>query len=88
MIKIEKRKAKLFLCLIKYHAMKTYEAVEVQLHAFLNDARWTASRPGIFTPGEREPDAHWIGGPTGGLDAVAKRREMPASPGNRTPSSS
>jgi len=36
----------------------------------------SASHPGHFTPGERAPSTHWIGGQVGsraGLDAVDKR---------------
>jgi hypothetical protein len=35
--------------------------------------RWAASRPARFTPVERAPDTHWIGGwvgPRAGLYAV------------------
>jgi hypothetical protein len=38
---------------------------------------WTVSRPGRFTPGERTPDTHWIGGwvnRSSGLDDVEKRK--------------
>jgi hypothetical protein len=38
---------------------------------------WSASRPGRFTPGERAPGTHWIGGwvnPIAGLDDVEKRK--------------
>jgi hypothetical protein len=46
--------------------MKTYWGVEVKLHAFLTSAldgdEWSASRPGRFTPRERVPSTHWIGG--------------------------
>jgi hypothetical protein len=38
----------------------------VQTHVFLNSAlvggEWSASSPGRFTPGERAPSIHWIGG--------------------------
>jgi hypothetical protein len=71
--------------------MKTYGGVEIQLHAFLTLAlyggKWSASRPGRFTPGERVPGTHWIGGgvgPRAGLDAVA-RRKLPATARIRTP---
>jgi hypothetical protein len=44
---------------------------------FLNSAQyggeWLASRPGRFTPGDRDPGTHWIGGwvgPRGDLGAV------------------
>jgi hypothetical protein len=36
--------------------------------------------PGRFTPRERAPGTHWIGGwvdPRGGLDAVEKRKFLP-----------
>jgi hypothetical protein len=52
-------KVKLSLCLTKYHAMKTYWGVEVQLHAFLTSAQagdeWSASRPSSFTSGVKSP---------------------------------
>jgi hypothetical protein len=37
----------------------------------------SASRPGRFTPGERDPSTYWIGGWVGyraGLDVVEKRK--------------
>jgi len=53
--------------------------VEVELHAFLtlvlDGGKWSASCPGHFTPEERAPGTHWIGGwvgPTANLDTVAK----------------
>jgi len=49
----------------KHHAMKTYEGVEVQLHAFLtlvlDEGKWSASHPGHFTPGESASGIHGIG---------------------------
>jgi hypothetical protein len=63
--------------------MKTYGRVEVQLHVFsasaLGGGELSASRPGRFTPGERAPNIHWIGGWMGpgiGLDAVMKRKNL------------
>jgi hypothetical protein len=45
--------------LIKHHAMKTYERMEVQLHAFLISAedgsKWSASRLGRFLTAEKDP---------------------------------
>jgi hypothetical protein len=41
----------------------------------LDGGEWPASRPGHFTPRERTPGTHWIGGwvgPRAGLDAVVK----------------
>jgi len=38
---------------------------------------WSASLPGLFTPGERAPCIHLIGGRVGpkvGLDSAAKRK--------------
>jgi hypothetical protein len=50
--------------------MKTYTAVDVSTHFFLTSAivggEWSASNPGRFTPGERAPGTHWIGGWLGG----------------------
>jgi hypothetical protein len=50
------------------------------IHIFLNSAlaggEWSVSRPCRFTPGERAPSTHWIGGwvdPRAGLDHLQKR---------------
>jgi hypothetical protein len=43
----------------------------------LVEAEWSVSRPGRFTPGEREPGTHWIGGwvgPRAGLEDVEKTK--------------
>jgi hypothetical protein len=55
--------------------------MDVYLHAFLTFAlgggEWSASRPGRFTPMEKSPGTHWIGGwvgPRTVLDAVVKRK--------------
>jgi hypothetical protein len=44
---------------VKRHAMKTYEGVEILLHAFLFSAiggdAWSASRPGRFNPKKEPP---------------------------------
>jgi hypothetical protein len=48
----------------------------------------SVSRPGRFTPRERAPGTHWIGGwvnPSATLDTVAKRKKAPAPTRNRTP---
>jgi hypothetical protein len=61
--------------------MKTYGGVDVQTHAFLFSAlaggEWPASRPGRFTPGERDSRTYWIGGwvePRASLDDMEKRK--------------
>jgi hypothetical protein len=43
----------------------------------LDGSELSASRPGRFTPGERAPSPHWIGGwvgPRASLDDVEKRK--------------
>jgi hypothetical protein len=50
------------------------------LTSALDGGEWSASRPGRFTPKERAPGTHWIGGFVGTrtvLDAVVKR-EIPS----------
>jgi hypothetical protein len=61
--------------------MKAYGGVAVQIHISLILAlaggEWSASRPGRFTPGERAPGIHWIGGWVGHravLDDLEKRK--------------
>jgi hypothetical protein len=51
------------------------------MHIFLTSAldggEWSTSRPCRFTPGERAPGTHWIGGwvdPRAGLDDLEKRK--------------
>jgi hypothetical protein len=47
------------------------------LTSALDGGEWTASRPGRFTPRERVPSIHWIGGwvgPRAVLDTVMKRK--------------
>jgi hypothetical protein len=59
--------------------MKTYGGVDVYTHVFLTLAlvgvEWSVSRLDRFTPGERAPCTHWIGGwvgPRAGLDDMEK----------------
>jgi hypothetical protein len=50
----------------------------------LDGGEWLASCPGSFTPKERTPGTHWIGGwvgPRDVLDAVVKRKIPPSPPG-------
>jgi hypothetical protein len=55
--------------LSKHSAIKMYGGVEVQLHVFLtlvlDEDEWSASHPSHFTPGERMPGSHVIGGLVG-----------------------
>jgi hypothetical protein len=66
--------------------MKVYGGVDVLIHIFLTSAlvggEWSASRPCRFTPGERAPGTHWIGGwvgPRTYLDDVEKRKFLTLS---------
>jgi hypothetical protein len=61
--------------------MKAYGGVDVYIHIFLTSAlaegEWSVSLSDRFTPGERAPRTHWIGGwvdPRAGLDDVEKRK--------------
>jgi hypothetical protein len=61
--------------------MKTYGGEDVHIHIFLTLAlaggECSASCPGRFTPEERTPGIHWIGGwvgPRTGLDDVENRK--------------
>jgi hypothetical protein len=61
--------------------MKTYGRVDVHSHVFLISVliggEWSASRPGRFTTGEKDPGTHWIGrwvNPRAGLEDVEKRK--------------
>jgi hypothetical protein len=61
--------------------MKVHGGVDVQIHIFLTwalaEGERSVSRPGRFTPGERAPGTHWIGGcvgPRAGLDDMKKRK--------------
>jgi hypothetical protein len=61
--------------------MKVYEGVDVKIPVFLTLAlvggEWSASRSSRFTPGDRYPSTHCIGGwmgPRTGLDDVEKRK--------------
>jgi hypothetical protein len=61
--------------------MKAYGGVDVYIDALLSLAlrgrERSSSRPGRFTFEDGAPGAYWIGGclgPSGGLDAVAKKK--------------
>jgi hypothetical protein len=79
-----KVKVKLFLYLTKHHAMRAYwewrYSSSHSLTSALDGGEWSASRPGRFTPRERAPGTHWIGGwvgPRAVLDAVVKHSQPP-----------
>jgi hypothetical protein len=58
--------------LTEHHAMEAYWGSE----GVAPRGEWSASCPGRFTPRERDPGTHWIGGwvgPKAVLDAVVKR---------------
>jgi hypothetical protein len=72
--------------------MKTQGGVDVYIHIFLTLAltggEWSASGPCRFTPRERAPCTHWIGGwvdPRAGLDDVEKRNPWPYQDLNSDP---
>jgi hypothetical protein len=74
-------KVKLSLCLTKHHAMKAYWGSGGITPRILDHGtrwRWVVSlRPGRFTPRERAPVTHWIGGWVGSravLNAVVRRK--------------
>jgi hypothetical protein len=61
--------------------MKAYGGVNVYTHIFLTSAlvggELSASHPCPFTPRERAPSTHWIGGwmgPRASLDDAEKRK--------------
>jgi hypothetical protein len=64
--------------------MYTYGGFDVYIHvsftSTLVEVEWSASRSGIFIPGERALSTHWIGGwvgPRDGLDDVEKYLAIP-----------
>jgi hypothetical protein len=62
--------------------MEAYWGMEIKsthsLTSALDGAEWSASRPGRFTPRERVPSTHWIGGWVGPR-AVLDADEFPNS---------
>jgi hypothetical protein len=68
--------------------MKAYGGVDVYIHILLISelpgGECSASRPNRFTPGERAPGIHWIGGwvdPRAGLDDIEIPKMPPKSKG-------
>jgi hypothetical protein len=76
----------LSLCLIKHHAMKAHwgsggTAPRV-LDLSTSGSEWSASLPGCFTPRERAPGTHWVGGwvgPRAVLDIQVVKGKVPSS---------
>jgi hypothetical protein len=67
--------------------------VDVLIHIFLTSTldggKWSASSPDCFTPGEKVPITHWIGGwvgPGTGLDDAEKRKFFTHWDSNSDPS--
>jgi hypothetical protein len=57
---VKKKEVKLPLYLIRHYAMKTWGSggrALPFLTSALDEAEWSASRPGSFTVGERAPDS-------------------------------
>jgi hypothetical protein len=58
--------------------MKTYEGVDVKIHIFLTSAlaggEWSALRPSRFTPEEKSPGTHWMGGWVDPRASLERRR--------------
>jgi hypothetical protein len=57
------------------------------LTSALGGGEWSSSRLFRFTPGERAPRVHWIGGqvgPIAGLDVTEKKKSLSPA-GNRIP---
>jgi hypothetical protein len=55
----------LLLRLIKSYATKIWGSVGMAppfLTSAVDVGEWSVSRPGLFTPEERTPGTHWIGG--------------------------
>jgi hypothetical protein len=74
-------KVKLSLCLTKHYAIKSVWWSVCRDPQFLDLGtscnKWSALHPDRFTPGERAPVTHWIGGwvgPRTGLDDLEKRK--------------
>jgi hypothetical protein len=64
--------------------MKAYGGVDLMIYTLFTSAlargKWSVSRPGHFTPGERASDTLWIGdwvGPRAGLDNMKKILDLP-----------
>jgi hypothetical protein len=71
--------------------MKTYEGVDVWIHAFLISAlvggEWSASSPDCFIPGDKTPRYPWdmrLGGPQS-RSGRHEEEKNPGPTGNRTP---
>jgi hypothetical protein len=83
-VKVKKQSYPLCFNWTPRHEGILWEWMYSSTHSFtsvLDGGEWSASRPGRFTPRERAPGTHWIGGwvgPRDILDAVVKRK-IPSS---------
>jgi hypothetical protein len=75
-------RVKLYLCLTKHRVVKTYWGVEVDFHALLTSTqdvdKWSASRHGRFTSGNRTsryPLGRRLGGPQSRSGREGKEKE-------------
>jgi hypothetical protein len=62
--------------------------MQVFLTSALVGGECSASCPGRFTPGERAPDIHWIGGWVGPRTGLDDMKKILAPTGTRTPTPS
>jgi hypothetical protein len=63
-IKVKGKVVTVLLFLTEHHAMKAYwesgSIAPLTLTSALDGCEWSASRPGRFTPNERDPATYWI----------------------------
>jgi hypothetical protein len=81
------KKVKLSLCTTPWRRIREWRYSSTHsLTSALDGGEWSASCPGSFTPRERAPGTHWIGGWVGPRAVLCKRRwreKFTAPAGNR-----